>query len=109
MALKGDVLINNQLPVAAAYHRIDGVTGGKRGYTARLQVFASREAAHAGMTPLRESDFSFAYVPGRDPIELAYLVAPFVEGLGADLEPVLEDGQKPGELPDALKRDGDGA
>lgn len=103
MGLQADILIHGAINVPKAYHRIDGVTGGKRGYSAKLQVFASREAAHAGLTPLRECDFSFAYVPGRDPIELAYLVAPGVEGIGADLQPVLEEGQEPGTLPAELQ------
>lgn len=102
MALEGDIKLNDQLDVKSAYFKVDGVTGGKRGYTAHVDVYATREAAHQGLTPLRSFSFSFSYVEGRDPIALAYLVAPTVEGTG-DLRPVLEEGQAPGELPEQLK------
>lgn len=103
MALKGLIKINGQVDVPDAYHRVDGVTGGKRGYMATMHVFATREAAQDGMQPLKAYNFAFPYAEGRDPVALAYLVAPTVEGVGADLQPVLESGQKAGTLPAELQ------
>lgn len=103
MALTGNAVLRGGVELPQAYYRIDGVTGGKRGYSARMQVFASHEHAQGGEGPLQEFDFTFPYVAGRDPVALAYLVAPTVEGMPADLQPVLEDGQIAGTLPDELQ------
>lgn len=105
MAAKANVTLLGQIDVRDAYIKVDGCTTSKRGTTALVQIFKDKKSSDAFMTPLQSFNFSFQYMPQRDPIEIAYLM--LCEGLVSNapksIGPVLEEGQKSGELPDELR------